>query len=846
MKKNDKKNIYRSIRDESLSTAQLGGSLDNHLECGYYLVEINNSDRIDLGLPVEKCGNEHSLKAHLFVTDSCNDKLQKNRVIGQTLVLSQCNDGKTSIYSRSYSSIGDGYKWSLWSKVQQDVQVGQVTSLDGLTSSGIYSGVYSVAGSSPETFVLTVIDNGDVATAAGKVRSISQFKYAVNVDGTFCYMTRVGNGKGKIVWGEWVDFGAATTTDIQDNSITEQKLSIEVKEKIEKMDSTRLSLSVRKFHVLPQIGEVDDQYQTITHKSLNILGKSDVFAKLKVNSYGGAITYPIQLTNYGVTVGIPIHLITYIYSDMEQECEHQLYQNGYLVNKREMLSAGWNKIELEYTFETMPTNHVHYYIGKIVGSEFYYYKTFIYNGVTIPSSVEEVTNYELDSRLSIVEGFIEDFVESVYYDNEDVVFEGNGKNYDAKMYSTPVVAGDVFVLKLDGITKPESSTDDSYFRLQFRDSGNSNVIADKFFFASNTPLDTEITIPDGCIKLTYMFGLSSNRPSVLDGEYKWSGLTFKQLARNEIRFDNIEKRVNSLETLATDWIGKVLSTYGDSVTALQGGDFDIPYNETSYRWGNRVANYLRMSKHYGRGIGGQKYAWGVNGGSITWIEKATGNMIGRNDNFNIENWDGTTLADNISAADKERIISGLADGTVIPIRGCACSWLRITSMYPEGIKNEVDAVFVMFHNDGVDGTGFSWVEGDTTDPEWATSEQYATYGGDYNIGTLEGGIASTIMKLQAWMPNAVIILGTPINGQGTTGQLRPDAGGLYKQVQHVKNVGLRFSIPVIDVYATCGINGLNRTDYITDSIHPYCVEGSKMIARAVIGGFKNILPKLLN
>lgn len=206
MKKNDKKNIYRSIRDESLSTAQLGGSLDSHLDCGYYLVEINNKDRLELGLPVDKCGNEHYLKAHLFVTDSGNeDELQKNRVIGQTLVLSQCDDGKTSIYSRSYSSIGDGYKWSLWSKAQQDVQVGQVTSLDGFTSSGLYSGVYSVAGRSPETFVLTVIDNSTVAIASSKTRSISQFKYAVNVEGTFSYRARVGSGDGKIEWGSWTD-----------------------------------------------------------------------------------------------------------------------------------------------------------------------------------------------------------------------------------------------------------------------------------------------------------------------------------------------------------------------------------------------------------------------------------------------------------------------------------------------------------------------------------------------------------------------------------------------------------------------------------------------------------------
>ena len=233
MKKNDKKNIYRSIRDESLSTAQLGGSLDSHLDCGYYLVEINNKDRLELGLPVDNCGNEHYLKAHLFVTDSGNeDELQKNRVIGQTLVLSQCDDGKTSIYSRSYSSIGDGYKWSLWSKAQQDVQVGQVTSLDGYIHSGTYSGVY-VNGTHSENFVIEVIDNQSTAAAKGMTRSISQFKYALNVDGTFSYKTRTGVGNTTISWGEWVDLGAADTTDIQDNSITAQKLSIGVRDTIE-------------------------------------------------------------------------------------------------------------------------------------------------------------------------------------------------------------------------------------------------------------------------------------------------------------------------------------------------------------------------------------------------------------------------------------------------------------------------------------------------------------------------------------------------------------------------------------------------------------------------------------
>ena len=235
MKVNDKKNIYRSIKDESLSTAQLTGGLDNHFDSGYYLVEINNKDRLELGLPVEKCGHEHYVKAHLFVTDSGNeDRLQNNRVIGQTLVLSQCCDARTSIYSRSYSLMGNEYKWSLWNSTQQNIQVGQVTSLDGFCSSGLYSGVYSIVGGSPETFVLTVIDNDVAATTSGRIRCISQFKNSLDVDGTFSYKTRVGRGKDTIIWGNWVDIAASDTTDIQDNSITAQKLSVDVLDQINK------------------------------------------------------------------------------------------------------------------------------------------------------------------------------------------------------------------------------------------------------------------------------------------------------------------------------------------------------------------------------------------------------------------------------------------------------------------------------------------------------------------------------------------------------------------------------------------------------------------------------------
>ena len=339
---------YCSVRDGAMGEWAVGDGLDKQLECGYYLVEILHTEE-DLGLPVKFCGDRHYILAHLLVTESgTGDKLQKNRVVGQTLVFTDRLSSATGVYSRSgehtsngvvwgewaqagndgakdvawgvgsninvfteqgaYSIAGErlskgdglpidnaspghtvsarlvvidssisgtgdsgdkcvtqilalcnrtggdgdvyvrtgsasgknllagGTGWGQWGKLQTNVEVGQVTSLNGFTDNGIYSGVYTDGSSFFETFVMVVINNYSLVNATGKVRSISQFKYALGIDGTFSYKTRVGQGNTGISWGEWVSLGAASTNDIQDNSITAQKLSVNVREKIEKIE----------------------------------------------------------------------------------------------------------------------------------------------------------------------------------------------------------------------------------------------------------------------------------------------------------------------------------------------------------------------------------------------------------------------------------------------------------------------------------------------------------------------------------------------------------------------------------------------------------------------------------
>ena len=370
-----------------------------------------------------------------------------------------------------------------------------------------------------------------------------------------------------------------------------------------------------------------------------------------------------------------------------------------------------------------------------------------------------------------------------------------------------------------------------------------------------------------------------------------------------------------------DWKGKVIATYGDSVTAVNNGDFSYPYNFTEdlvkYRWGNRVAQYFGMSNHYGRGIGGTKYMWNVHGGSLCLVETATGIAKNRYDNYTYDDY----LADNT-------IITIPSGQTAV--RGCGCSWLRITSMFPESIKDNVDVVTIMFHNDAADNANASFIEGSTVDLEWSQSDYYTDYGGDYNIETFRGAIASLIMKMQAWMPNAVLVLMSPISGQGTANRFKayfnilpqvsvgdvysPDntpmrmtvtaitdtemeksitfatfeyahklpvgatslikisgasgsastlnftslsdknsdgtlidinlhlPDGIYNQIDIVDTMSQKLSIPFINIFHNCGINGFNKRLYIADTIHPYSEDGSKMIARAVIGGLKTIIP----
>lgn len=213
--------------------------IDSFVTAGVYNItgeRLNSRD----GLPIENSAPGHTISACLTVLNSSitGTGESDDKCITQILSLSNRTGGDGDVYIRtgraqSTNMLAGGSGWEPWGKLQQNIEVGQVTSLNNFIGNGIYSGVYTDGSSFFETFVMVVINNYAVAGATGQVRSVSQFKYALNVDSTFSYKTRTGRGNTGISWGEWVDLGAATTTDIQDNSITAQKLSHDVREKVE-------------------------------------------------------------------------------------------------------------------------------------------------------------------------------------------------------------------------------------------------------------------------------------------------------------------------------------------------------------------------------------------------------------------------------------------------------------------------------------------------------------------------------------------------------------------------------------------------------------------------------------
>lgn len=174
-------------------------NLDNFTQQGVYKIDGTRLQDND-NLPIL---NKSVVSATLTVL--ITDDHQDNIIITQVLTLNNNSGGESNIYIRSCQN----GVWKSWGKLQTNVEVGQVNTLDNLTDNGIYSGVLTDGtptsyGTYYDTFVLIVINNYSVAGGTGTSHCISQLKYSLKLGGEIVIQKRTSVSGS---WGEWSNVG---------------------------------------------------------------------------------------------------------------------------------------------------------------------------------------------------------------------------------------------------------------------------------------------------------------------------------------------------------------------------------------------------------------------------------------------------------------------------------------------------------------------------------------------------------------------------------------------------------------------------------------------------------------
>ena len=197
-------------------------NLNDILNEGLYFIKgyKHNGDNIPIL-------NDGPIAAKLTVIST--DDNGENKVVTQVLNLNNNHGGEGNIYTRSYQN----GNWKAWGKLQTNIEVGQVTTLDNLVDNGIYSGVLTdgsptAVGSFYDTFVLIVLNNYSVAGPLGTAQSISQLKYSLKLDSTIEVAKRKRDEYG--FWTEWKSVGGGSAAIKAQVPLTQKdgKLSLSV------------------------------------------------------------------------------------------------------------------------------------------------------------------------------------------------------------------------------------------------------------------------------------------------------------------------------------------------------------------------------------------------------------------------------------------------------------------------------------------------------------------------------------------------------------------------------------------------------------------------------------------
>ena len=260
--------------------------IDRFITPGSYYISGQHTSEAD-GLPIADVALGRTFHARLQVLDSSatGTGYANDKCITQILALGNSASGDIYVRTGRAASEGElacGNGWNAWGKLQQNVGVGQVTSLNTFVENGIYSGTY-INGSAPiESFVMVVINNYAVATATGTVRNVSQLKYAVDVNGAFSYKVRTGQGTNSVEWGEWSDLDTVTTARIHDGAVTATKLSADVRENVEKVPRLEQNSAKEKTALVN-----GDTIVGLAREVYSRQGKTDTSTFLKRTTAGG-------------------------------------------------------------------------------------------------------------------------------------------------------------------------------------------------------------------------------------------------------------------------------------------------------------------------------------------------------------------------------------------------------------------------------------------------------------------------------------------------------------------------------------------------------------------------------
>ena len=266
--------------------------------------------------------------------------------------------------------------------------------------------------------------------------------------------------------------------------------------------------------------------------------------------------------------------------------------------------------------------------------------------------------------------------------------------------------------------------------------------------------------------------------------------------------------------------GKTVLFYGDSFTEFGNTD---PY--AGYQ--GFVKDNLGIGVVISRGIGGQRILWN----NTTFYANSDGSFNSRNDDtpFSKDPPIGTTEH-----------------------YGSFCSWDRITTMIPDSIKNTIDYIVIFGGTNDFGAWGepigetYTWVSNDNTDKAWAASSEYSKFNGDFDISeTFKGAVASMIVKMQTWCPDAKLVVCTPCGGRTNVkgGVLTEEpTNNINKTLRDYANAMIevceRFGVYYVDVNADSGINIFNSKKYNNDGKQTK-KKKKKKIANCISNGMYN-------